>query len=218
MNAHSSLSLRRNRTELWMKLLAGACLVACLVLWCAVSAAQAPKAKDGHWWQSVSADQHTGFLAGYLDCAVYDAGEKQFAGASWDAMEPRISSYYASHPTGLDQSIASVLPEFAPAPPALKPGSGEKYPERHGIFDGEYWRQSTPDQRLGYLLGYLECKSVLRNPKPDFSRDASWYEKQISGWYGVKADDPGAINAARAGRKIADVLYLFRTKRSAAKN
>ena len=200
-----------------MKLLAGACLVVCFVLWCANCAAQTPKTKDGHWWQSVSADQHTGFLAGYLDCAIYDAGQKQFAGASWDAMEPQMSSYYASHPTSLDQSVASVLPEFAGESPAPKPGGGEKYPERHGIFDGEYWRQSTPDQRLGYLIGYLECQSKRPNPRPGFSRDASWYEKQISDWYEVRDDDPGAINAARAGRKIADVLYQFRTRPSAAK-
>jgi hypothetical protein len=213
VNIQSSVPACRNRREFWTRLTAALFIV----LGLASSAAQAPRTEDGAWWLSVSSDQRTGFLAGYIDCAVYDAGERQFAAASWISMEPKISSYYASHPASLDRPVASILPEFAGKSPDSKPAGGDDFSERHGIFDGEYWRQATPDHRVGYLRGYLACESERRDPKPGFPRNVNWYVQQISAWYGIKRDDPGAINAKRAGRKIADVLYLFRTTSSTAK-
>jgi hypothetical protein len=191
---------------------------ACLVLWCAAACCEAAAAHDGAWWKSVSADEQTGFLAGYIDCAVYDQGRKQLAAASWDALAPQITKFYAAHADKAAEPVASLLTQFGSRQPAAATG-GETYPEKHGIFDGEYWRQATPEHRLGYVSGYLECRDKAADDRMEFSHDAGWYAGEISKWYGVQPDDPGAIAEARAGRKIADVLGLLKSKRAApAKN
>jgi hypothetical protein len=188
-------------------------IASCFTLWCVLAAAETAQVHDGAWWLSVSTDRRTGFLAGYIDCAVYDAGEKQFADLSWDAIEPQISKRFLSHPADRGTRVADVLAQIGKKQQISGGQSdGESYPEKHGIFNGDYWRQSNADKRLGYVNGYLECHAITGKPKADYSRDSVWYSNQISLWFGVKADDPGEINPDRVNRKIADALYMFRTK------
>ena len=189
-----------------------------LVFWCAGVVAETSRAHDGAWWISVSADRRTGFLAGYIDCAEFELGETQFAGVSWDAIEPEITNYFNSQTQERGKAVTSELVRFVKKDKTGKNREGgEKYPEKHGIFDGEYWRQSTPDHRLGFLDGYKECQLKRGHPTAVSRHDSAWYASQISLWYGVKADDPGEINARRSNRKIANVISQLEPKQPRSK-
>ncbi len=142
---------------------------------------------------------------------MHEAGQKQLAGALWNTLEPRIAKYYDPHMSELQTPVVSVLVKLGLQGRPQSSG-GENYPEKHGIFDGEYWRQSIPNHRLGFVEGYLACQRSDGKPAATFSRMAAWYAAQISRWYGVKADDPSEINEKRSGKKIGNVLYLLRDK------
>lgn len=187
----------------------------CLALCCTL-AAQTAKVYDGAWWNSVSVEQRTGFLAGYIDCAVYDAGEKRYEAVSWNIAEKAVTTGYGADASELKTPVSSMLVRFIETqkPGTIQPG-GEVYPGKHGIFNGEYWRQSLPAHRLGFIEGYLERHVKIANSKASYSRPAAWYVNQISNWYGIKTGDPGEIDTKRSPAKIADVLYLFRVKAGA---
>jgi hypothetical protein len=185
----------------------------CLALCCSFAVATPAGIHDGAWWNSVSVQHRTGFLAGYIDCALNDAGEKQYEAVAWNVAEQAVTKRYSAHAAELKTPVSSMLVQFVKEqkPGPIQPG-GEVYPGKHGIFDGEYWRQSPPEHRLGFIEGYLERHAKIANSGVSYAQPAAFYVKQISNWYGIRADDPGEINAKRSPRKIADVLYLFREK------
>jgi hypothetical protein len=152
------------------------------------------------------------FLAGYIDCVVYDAGKTQLADAQWNVLEVQISKYYSAHASEIQTPVAVLLMRFGNNQGKNAASGGESYPGKHGMFDGEYWRQVSPDHRLGFLEGYLECQKENNKPAATFSRSAVWYVAQISQWLGVKADDPSEVNPKRVDKKIANALYLLRDK------
>ena len=112
----------------------------------------------------------------------------------------------------LQTPVASVLLKVSSEGRPQRTGGGEHYSERHGVFDGEYWLQSVPAHRLGFIEGYLACQRAEGKPVAGFSKSADWYAAQISQWYSVKAGDPSEINEKRVDRKIANALYLLRDK------
>ncbi|MGD0860980.1 MAG: hypothetical protein ABR912_16935 [Terracidiphilus sp.] len=196
-----------------MKRVIGTGLVFLFALLSGVAAQETTKKYNGDWWRSVPKEERTGFLAGYTDCAVYDAGQKQLAEISWNVLEPKVTDYYNGHASELRTPAATLFVKLSPLQHTqTESDKGESFPGKHGIFDGEYWRLALPDHRLGFLEGYLECQRQNNKPVANFSHPAVWYADQISQWYGVKADDPGEINPKRTDKKIADVLYFFRTK------
>ena len=185
----------------------------CLAFICSFAIAATPGMHDGAWWKSASEDQRTGFLAGYIDCALYDAAEKQYTAVTWNSAEQAITARYTAHPAELKTPVASMLAQYVKAQkPGPVPPGGDVHPGKHGIFDGEYWRQSPPEHRLGFIEGYLDRHAKIANSTATYPQPAATYVKQISSWYGIRADDPGEINAKRPPRKIADVLYRFRAK------
>lgn len=167
---------------------------------------------DGIWWNAASKGERTGFLAGYIDCATYDAEQKSMINVSWDLLEPRITSFYHGNASDLRKPVSKVLAQLRSEGRAQRLNNGESYSEEHGIFDGEYWRQLLDDERRGFIEGYMACQKEYGKPAASFSRKTRWYVAQISGWYGIRADDPSEINEKRSLRKIADVLSLFKDK------
>jgi hypothetical protein len=101
------------------------------------------------------------------------------------------------------------LKKVEPKHPEVARHGGEKYSEKHGYFDGEYWRTSEPEHQLWFIEGYLDCwrKEGLRSAK--FSKPANWYQGRISEWYGTTGD-PAAYRDDRREEKIANVLWRYR--------
>lgn len=161
-------------------------------------------ARDGLWWLHLAREQRTGYLAGTIDCQVYEAGNKKLAGASWDLLEAKITGLYQKHAESRQLVVISVLEQVTTN---ARPAAGEAHAGKHGIFDGEYWRQAEPEHRLGFVEGYRQCHNSLGGIAP-LGREDAWYVQNASRWYGVRDDDPGAIDEKRVNRKIADVLAL----------
>ena len=161
---------------------------------------------DGNWWRKAPQQERRGFLAGYSDCALYDAGPRQFADVSWNTLEPQITARYEGGKAALRTSVPTMIDQVVPRSSA----KGSPAADRHGIFDGDYWRQSSAEHRLGFVSGYLECYKKLSSPKAKFSSSPADYVGRISRWYGTKEDDPAEIDMKRVNQKIADVLYRFR--------
>jgi hypothetical protein len=170
---------------------------------------------DGHWWSSASKEQRTGFIAGYIDCAAYEGGKKQLNNVSWNLLEPKVTSYYEAHGSEMQTPVAGLIEKLGLQEPAPNSSDGEKWPEKHGIFDGEYWRQSLADHRGGFVSGFLACYRVLPKRTANFSKPDSSYVTAISEWYGIRTDDPSEINDKRVNTRIADALFRFKDDVSA---
>jgi hypothetical protein len=189
-------------------------LLCLLIGLCTAASAQSntghQQAIDGNWWRASDKAQREGFLAGYVDCSTAEAKNKVFE-VQWNNYEPKITEFYNAHPTELKKPVAEVflqvIGQYPQNPKAL--ATGEKYTGKHGMFDGEYWRQ-VPDQREGFVQGLLVCYQGLKTKRATFSKPAAWYASEISKWYGVREDDPSEINEKRVSVAIADVLLKFR--------
>lgn len=158
---------------------------------------------DHIWWQSTPQDERTQFIAGYLDCAVYDLGKTKLAEAQWNVIEPEITTYYASHPESIHRTVPSLILTLGASSGSTDQGP-ERYPEKHGIFDGDYWRQISPSGRVGFVEGYTACRDSKPGQNLFAAHSAAWYVPQISGTYRLRRDND--IDHSRASKKIATII------------
>ena len=89
------------------------------------------------------------------------------------------------------------------------PGETTTLEGKHATFNSDLWRTRLPEERMGFVEGYLSCQSIFGKPKGTFSKPDDWYVRHISKWYGLK-DGTDVIDERKADAKIADVIYLFR--------
>jgi hypothetical protein len=154
-----------------------------------------------------------------MDCAVSDEGDRRFAGVGAETLASGVDAHYRSNPDARSRSAAAVLVEVAPllarpAPAKPYPGRAESYPDKHGYFDGEYWRKASGDHRIGFLAGYIECWSASGKREAVFTQKAEWYAERITAWFGISPDGAD-VRLDRMNEKIADVLLAIarRSKR-----
>ena len=145
-----------------------------------------------------SKDQHTGFIAGYIDCAVYEGGDKNLANVSWNVLEPEITSYYQGNGSAILTPVATVIAKLGPQKKLTKSSDDGENGQKHGIFDGDYWRQSLPEHRVGFVSGFLACYRKLSKKTASFSKSDAAYVSEVSRWYGIEQDDPSEINAKKS--------------------
>lgn len=101
--------------------------------------------------------------------------------------------------------VSAVLLERGPRHKRSVLEGGEACPEKHGIFNGDYWRVSTPEHRLGFVEGYLECREAIGKRGARFTRPPEQYREEISRWYEARSESP-VVRTKRGDEKIADVL------------
>jgi len=143
-------------------------------------------------------DEQDGFLSGYLDCYVWDLKGSHSAVQPIEAIIAEVSKYYEEHPKARNVPVPEALHIL------LKPDGRAAKGERHGVYDGDYWRQADFKHRAAFVRGYLTCLSV--RPKPGYSQPIENYVDAISKWYGVSDKDEGQLNEKTANEKIGDVL------------
>jgi hypothetical protein len=172
------------------------------------------KAYDGAWWSTATEDSRLGWLAGYIYCATSKVGNKELGLISWYTLEPEVTKFYSANPNESKRPIPDVVAQII-ARPAMRALMNERAKDKGGepqphFFDGEYWRQGLPDEREGFIQGYLACYGELKTRTARFSKPYSWYVSEISKWFGVKEDDPAEIDSKRESVEIATVLFKFK--------
>ncbi len=114
------------------------------------------------WWKQASRGEQIGFVVGFYDCP-HPYGTVQFATS--DDYRRFLDIYLDRHPT---TSVPDALRRaHSPLHPGPRLRGGEEYPEAHGWLDGEWWGDAShgdPDDRIGYVEGYLACE--YRTPQP----------------------------------------------------
>jgi hypothetical protein len=89
--------------------------------------------------------------------------------------------------------------------------SGEFYPEKHGIFDGDYWWPMSDAERKGFIEGYVACEEPNRLKKNFASHSSQWYVNGINRWYGV--GDDNALADHHAEMPIAEVVVKLESQK-----
>ena len=102
---------------------------------------------DGRWWKALSSDEKDGFLSGYFDCYIWDAKGSDYSNASITQEIQHITKYYNAHPDAEGTPVIDLLHKVA----GQKRKSVEG--ERHGAYDGDYWRQSSHPERIAFIRG-----------------------------------------------------------------
>lgn len=174
-----------------------------ILLLLGLAAAQQSRKLDGNWWLSIEANERVEFLAGYIDCYTSDFGDKNRTfPESWYAYAPRITRYYTQNPQKVTRRASSVLLDVRSKTPPKPQKGGEVWTEKHGFFNGQYWREMGAAERTAFIEGYLACYREHLPSRPErFARSAETYAGEISQWFGAGATHEDAA--------IADVLYRF---------
>jgi hypothetical protein len=167
------------------------------------------------WWKSAPNGEQISFVDGFLDCFVYDSGSgKNGLNITSGFWAPKITAFYQEHPNEMATPIANVLAKLiqsSQGSPRRTDGETAVLRGRHAPYDSDYWRTRFPEERIGFLEGYLSCQKLNDKPSGVFSKSDEWYADQISRWYGLKTGTD-EIDEHKAGAKIATVLYLFRDR------
>ena len=165
---------------------------------------------DGKWWSSADSDEQRGFIIGYIDCYYDTVRRRVRSKAITEEYQKALSQFYAAHP---DQSSTTVPELMAKLVQTLKtsvqrqPG-GEVWNDRHGYLDGQWWRESTDKERIGFLEGYTSCyQQYAKSSRVRFSRTAEEYSELITRYF----EDPSVDHTAE---KIAHVLHRLATGKS----
>jgi hypothetical protein len=160
---------------------------------------------DGNWWLSVTSEEQIGYLNGDADCIMTELGIQAKSPRSAEEDKRFITDFYTNNESLRSETVTHVHRKAWAFPPAQKAKGGEVWHESHGYWDGDWWTQSSPRERLGFVEGYLRC--YLDKPsksRATFSRPPSYYVEQINAKYRV--NDPPPIPIEIIEEKIASVL------------
>jgi hypothetical protein len=185
-----------------------------------VNAAQTSQQFDGKWWIKTSPDEHSGFINGADDCLTWTAHKqlwttsKKHFSVSFKHLNDLIGEFYESHPESRDQTVVDVWRKVMENPhPNHVPGSehAETWKNPHWYLDGFWWLGDTPDERTGFVEGYLWCmRTQVPVPSETYSKPVGFYVGKIDAF--TKANGESKANR----EKVAVILKRYKDTESAA--
>ncbi|HME57114.1 MAG TPA: hypothetical protein VKF63_02165 [Terracidiphilus sp.] len=161
---------------------------------------------NGVWWAKTEAGERSGFLNGVADCMTWTAHKKGFSDTPEQIMD-KIDKYYKTHPLSANLNVIDVWQKVANQLKAKKysEDSGETWTNAHWYLDGLWWRQSSEDEQLGFVEGYLWClRTQVSAPTESYSRSANYYCRKIDA---IVRANPKLDHEA-----VAVTLHRFRDK------
>jgi len=172
---------------------------------------QGPRKHDGHWWLLLTSEEQAGYINGDSDCYVWELHRKFNNSQSAEDVNELVTDFYRDAPAKRSLPVFDAIRAVDLLPPLRKPApGGEVWKDRHWYFDGQWWRQGTPADRLGFVEGYLACyRAGVKNARSNFLEPASQYVALINQWYGLN-EETGDVIPSRVHAKIAHVLFKFR--------
>jgi hypothetical protein len=161
---------------------------------------------DGTWWASVNKARQLGFVSGYYDCYRYDLRQRVKSNGSYEEWQEAVTQNYAQLRYNLDSLVPFVLRQvfrtYRRKTPVIQ--GGERWTEPHGFFDGMWWRGATEDEQVGFVEGYIWCRSrEATKQRVNFSGNADTYVSRLSEHF---------ENPSNEDEKIARALYRFRDR------
>jgi|SRR5215469_3418524 len=166
------------------------------------------KSFDGIWWLAGTAAEQEGFTLGYGDCYA-DPSALRVRMLTDDAtLRIAVSDYFQSHEARRTRPVAEVLKDIwgghLPVRGEEKAQLGEGWRDRHGFFDGAWWKGSNPAERLGFVEGYTSCINDSKKKSTALQLEPAQYVLWVDRWYAITGDDE--VTAQRQAVKVADVL------------
>jgi hypothetical protein len=187
------------------------CQLVMFVLLISSSVSAQSNVYDGGWWQMRTAPEQEGFIFGFGDCYADPAGQK--IRILLDDAEIRIAmgTYYQGHERLRTRPVAQVLKDIwsghVSVPEAKHAAAGQGWRERHGYFDGLWWKGSSPTEQLGFVEGYIACHNTEHRKVQPLRLPAASYVQSINAWYAMPGDE--SVAAHRRAEKVGDVLLRF---------
>lgn len=175
--------------------------------------------RDGRWWSAAQAAERESFVAGYLDCYKFELkGPAKYEAKPIVAYRDLVSQYFANGGERATQSVALALAAVADKTGEKAPAGGDVWHDRHGYFDGTYWRQAFAtggiEAQRGFVEGYLACDEQVRHRRHVGTQStASDYVTRINRWYRFDPES-GDVDSTREKAKIADVLAKVGTPKA----
>ena len=168
------------------------------------------KTLNGHWWARLSPREKRSALAGYADCYSSDVkSDGDFDQASPSTLDA-VDRYYTT-PKHMGDQIVGIFRRYIDLDAAKFKSAGagahdggERWIDKHGYYNGDYWHELDPDQRVAFVSGYVICEEHYIGATVHPS--ALFLEHSISSWFGTSDTDVSALNARRADDKIGNVL------------
>ena len=156
----------------------------------AVNAAQPSQRFDGKWWGKTSSEEHAGFINGAGDCLTWTAHKEGF-NATPEELTDKISKFYKKHPESAGFTVVEVWEKLwtktPPSPAAAQPG--ETWKNAHWYLDGDWWREGSPEERQGFVKGYLWCmRTQVPTPAETYSKSVDFYVARIDAFTRANAN------------------------------
>jgi len=163
---------------------------------------------DGVWWLASTASEQEGFTLGYGDCFTSPDSLRVRMLTDDPTLRIAVSDYYQSHAAQRTRPVAEILKEVwsgrIPVRGAEKAQPGQGWRERHGFFDGGWWKGSNATERLGFVEGYISCVAVSKNKAGSLQLEPAAYVQWVELWYAAGGNEE--VAAQRQAVKVADVL------------
>ncbi|HKV05578.1 MAG TPA: hypothetical protein VJO53_10785 [Candidatus Acidoferrales bacterium] len=173
---------------------------------------------NGHWWLLLTSEEQDGYLNGDSDCYRFELNMKFANARTFVETRESVTDFYQNNPDKRSLPVYDVIRIVDREPLSRKPvAGGEIWNGRHGYWDGQWWREGIPADRIGFVEGYLACyRAGAKNAHGSFAKSAAQYVGLINRWYGLN-EESGDIDSEKEETKIADVLFKFQSKSGVAK-
>lgn len=166
---------------------------------------------DGVWWQLRTTAEQEGFIFGFGECYADPAGQKIRMLSDDAEMRIAVSTYYQGNQKLRTRPVAQVLKDIwaghISVPQARQAAAGEGWRERHGYFDGLWWKGSNNTEQQGFVEGYIACHNTEQRKAKPLQLQPANYAQSISAWYATPGDE--SVAAQRGAEKISNVLLRF---------
>jgi len=173
---------------------------------------QARSAKyNGTWWLAQPREVQIEFVRAYGDCYVDTLGAPSPPPVDEYRLAEEITKYYRSGGSR-SRLVASVMKlvwrRYKGYREPARPEEGEVWPEKHGFFDGLYWRQGKPAERVGFVEGLVACFNSEARSNKKFSQEPSAYVRYLDDWY-EKAYQQARCKANKVDLRATKIMDVF---------
>jgi len=121
-------------------------------------------------------EQRIGFLYGLDDCLTYDTKPALLFTDTWTEYEKEISEYYSKSSSNMSRTVQSVFQSLS------KNLAGNKIVSKTARYGDEFWRAHSNLAHLGFIEGYIACRSHDKNA-PKWSKPSAYYVQQLNEMY-----------------------------------